>query len=85
MGSIAGLPWEIRRSSFGARMYRRMAPGVPFSQVAEDVARVGREVHAAEGGETALPSLRGLQDYVVEVRDRRGSCWRPHCAEAGAA
>jgi putative ABC transport system permease protein len=65
MGSIEGLPWDDRRSSFGTRIYARLKPGITQESAAGDVARVGREVQQREGAETALPSLKSLEDYLL--------------------
>jgi len=65
MGSIGGLPWEDRDSSFGTRIFLQVAAGTSMQLASEDVARVGREVRATEGELVATPSLRTLQEYVV--------------------
>lgn len=65
MGSISGLPWDDRGSSFGARIFARMKPGVSFAAAAADVERIGREVKDHAGTDTALPSLRSLDDYLL--------------------
>lgn len=65
MGSIPGLPWDDRSSSFGARIYARLRDGVSLGAARADVARVGREVTQLHGPDVALPSLRPLQEYLI--------------------
>ncbi|MEP7344451.1 MAG: ADOP family duplicated permease [Gemmatimonadaceae bacterium] len=65
MGSIDGLPWDDRNSSFGTRIYARMKSGVSLSTAANDVLRIGREVKESAGADTALPSIRSLPDYIL--------------------
>jgi putative ABC transport system permease protein len=65
MGSISDLPWDERDSSFGTRIYARMKPAVPLSAAGSDVLRIGREVKERAGTDTALPSIRSLEDYIL--------------------
>jgi putative ABC transport system permease protein len=71
MGSIAGLPWDDRGSSFGTRMFVRLSPGTSFELAADDVERVGAELKAENGPTTALPSLVSMTDYLVGDHDRQ--------------
>ncbi|MGQ0640859.1 MAG: FtsX-like permease family protein [Gemmatimonadaceae bacterium] len=65
MGSIPDLPFDERDSSFGTRIYARLANGVSFASAQADLARSGREIVAQNGGNSASPSLRSLQDYLI--------------------
>ena len=65
MGTIPNLPWDDRGSSFGTRAFGRLAPGVNLGAAREDLDRVGQEVRAEAGDDTALPELRTLSDYVI--------------------
>jgi putative ABC transport system permease protein len=71
MGSIEGLPWDDRVSSFGTRVFARLKPGTSFAAAAEDIERVGQAVKSENGPLTALPSLRTLPDYLLGQRDRQ--------------
>ena len=71
MGSIAGLPWDDRASSFGTRIFARLKPGASFSTAAADIERVGQAVRDENGPLTALPSLETLPDYLLGQRDRQ--------------
>lgn len=71
MGSIAGLPWNDRNSSFGTRMYGRLRDGVSLAAAAADVERVGAEVKNEFGPLTALPSVLSLSDDLLGDRDRQ--------------
>lgn len=65
MGAIPGLPWDDRNSSFGTRIYARLADGVALGAARADVERAGREVVQLHGADVALPSLRPLHEYLV--------------------
>ncbi len=65
MGSIPDLPFDARGSSFGTRIYARLADGVSFATARADLERAGREVIQQYGSNVASPSLRSLQDYLV--------------------
>lgn len=71
MGSISGLPWDDRVSSFGTRIFARLKPGTSLSTAVADIERVGRAVRDENGPLTALPSLRTLPDYLLGQRDRQ--------------
>ena len=71
MGSIAGLPWDDRVSSFGTRIFARLKPGISLSAAVEDIERVGLAVKQENGPLTALPSIRALPDYLLGERDRQ--------------
>jgi len=71
MGSIEGLPWDDRVSSFGTRIFARLKPGISFAAAANDIERVGLGVKNENGPQTALPSLRALPDYLLGDRDRQ--------------
>lgn len=65
MGAIPGLPWEDRSSSFGTRIYARLAEGVSLGSARADVERAGREVVQINGADVAVPSLRPLHEFLV--------------------
>ncbi|HJU75248.1 MAG TPA: ABC transporter permease [Gemmatimonadaceae bacterium] len=65
MGSIPDLPWDDRNSSFGTRIYARLADGVSLGAAQADVARAGREVRQQYGANVATPSVRPLQEYLI--------------------
>ena len=65
MGAIPGLPWNERDSSFGTRIYARLAPGISLGMASADLERAGREVIEQFGPDVAKPSLRPLQDYLI--------------------
>ena len=71
MGSIEGLPWDDRASSFGTRIFARLKPGTSIAAATEDIERVGEAVKTENGPLTALPSVRSLPDYLVGERDRQ--------------
>ncbi len=65
MGSLPGLPWDDRGSSFGTRIYARVVNGISLGAASADVERAGREVVQQFGPDVATPSLRALQDYLM--------------------
>ncbi|MBC7894333.1 MAG: ABC transporter permease, partial [Cytophagaceae bacterium] len=65
MGSIPGLPWDVRQASFGTRAYARLAPGTTVAMAAEDMRRVWREVQQAEGRPVPEPIVRGMHEWVT--------------------
>ena len=71
MGSIDGLPWDDRSSSFGTRIFARLKTGTSFAAAARDIERIGQDVRTENGPLTALPSLRSLPDYLLGQRDRQ--------------
>ena len=71
MGSVEGLPWDVRESSFGTRIFARLKSGTSFAAAARDIERVGQDVRLENGPLTALPSLRTLPDYLLGQRDRQ--------------
>lgn len=71
MGSIEGLPWDDRVSSFGIRIFARLKPATSFAAAADDIERVGQDVRTENGPLTAVPSLRTLSDYLLGQRDRQ--------------
>jgi putative ABC transport system permease protein len=71
MGSISGLPWDDRRSSFGTRVFARARAGLSLDAVRADVERTGREVRELNGPDTALPSVRSLGTYLLGERVRQ--------------
>jgi putative ABC transport system permease protein len=73
MGSIPDLPFSDRDSSFGTRIFARLASGVSLASAQADMARTGREVTAEHGANVATPSLRPLQDYLIG--SGRGQLW----------
>jgi len=73
MGSIPGLPFDDRESSFGTRIVARLAAGTGVETAVEDLARISASVTAEEGVETARAEIRTLRDYVVG--DLRPALW----------
>ena len=73
LGTVPGLPWDDRRSSFGLRMIARLQPGVTVEQARLDMERVGREVRELGGPDTAMPEVRSISDFFV--RDVRFQVW----------
>jgi putative ABC transport system permease protein len=71
MGSIEGLPWDDRVSSFGTRVFARLKPGTSVAAASEDLKRVGQSVRNENGSLTALPSIRALPDYLLGESDRQ--------------
>jgi putative ABC transport system permease protein len=71
MGSIEGLPWDDRASSFGTRIFARLKPGTSIAAASQDIERVGQAVKSENGPHTALPSVQTLPDYLVGERDRQ--------------
>lgn len=65
MGSIAGLPFDDRTSSFGTRIFARLADGVSLEAARLDLQRAGRAVIEEHGAEVASPELRAMRDYLV--------------------
>ncbi|MGQ0650119.1 MAG: ABC transporter permease, partial [Gemmatimonadaceae bacterium] len=65
MGSLPGLPFDDRRSSFGTRAFARLAPGTALAMAQEDMGRVWREVQQAEGRPVSEPIVRDLHEYVT--------------------
>jgi predicted permease len=65
MGSLPGLPFDDRRSSFGTRAFARLAPGVTMGMASDDMARVWREVRDAEGRPVSEPIVRELHEWVT--------------------
>ena len=73
MGSIPGLPWEDRGSSFGTRALARLAPGVTPQAAQQDLDRITANIEAQEGQAVAHPELRTLTDFYV--RDLKRQAW----------
>lgn len=73
MGSISGLPWDDRSSSFGTEIFARLKPGVSLEAAVADINRVGQEVRNENGPQTALPSVQSLPEYLLGERD--GQLW----------
>lgn len=65
MGSIPGLPWEDRGSSFGTRIVARLAPGVTAATTQADLDRATRAVVDQEGRPIATPEVRTLTAFFV--------------------
>lgn len=71
MGSLPGLPWDDRESSFGTRALALLAPGVDMDRARSDMARVHREIETAEGEPVARPEVLFLSELMLgEVRSR---------------
>ncbi|MBI2403459.1 MAG: ABC transporter permease, partial [Gemmatimonadetes bacterium] len=73
MGSIPGLPWEDRGSSFGTRALARLAPGMTPELAQRDLDRITSNIEAEEGQAIAHPELRTLSDFYV--RDLKRQAW----------
>jgi putative ABC transport system permease protein len=73
MGSIPGLPWEVRGSSFGTLMIARLAPGATPASAQQDLSRITSGVEAQVGQAIAHPELRTLTDFYV--RDLQRQAW----------
>ncbi|MBI4501724.1 MAG: ABC transporter permease [Gemmatimonadetes bacterium] len=65
MGTLPGLPWSDRRSSFGMRIVARLVPGVTLPEARSDLERVGRQVRESAGPDTALPEVRALDEFFT--------------------
>jgi len=65
MGSIPDLPFDDRESSFGTRVFARLASGTSPDAALEDLTRISASVTAEEGLEMATPEIRSLREYVV--------------------
>ncbi len=73
MGVSDGLPWEIRSSSFGARAFARLAPGVPLAAAQADLDAVVATIKEEEGPDVASPVLRPVRELFVG--DTRAQIW----------
>jgi len=73
MGSLPGLPFDDRGSSFGTRGIARLATGVTIADARADMARVHREIEADIGEPAATPLPRTMSDYYVG--DVQGQLW----------
>jgi len=71
MGSIPDLPWDVRASSFGTRIFARLKSGTSIEAAARDIEQVGLVVKQESGPLTALPSLRSLSDYLLGEADQQ--------------
>ena len=65
MGSLPGLPFDIRSSSFGAQAIARLNPGVRIEQSSDDMDRVFREMRESVGDDVAQPIVRSLHDWYA--------------------
>ena len=71
MGSIPGLPFDDRESSFGTRAVARLAPGVTMALAQEDLNRATRSVAEEIGRAMPQPEVRSLTElFVGDVRPR---------------
>jgi putative ABC transport system permease protein len=59
------LSWEDRESSFGLRLIGRLRPSVTLAAAARDLARVTREIDAAEGHPVITLRLDSLSEVLV--------------------
>jgi predicted permease len=74
MGVLAaGLPWDDRDSSFGARAVARLAPGVDIAMAQTDMDRVTGEVDHEVGKPGVTAVVRSLADLLVG--DVRRGLW----------
>ncbi len=73
MGSIPGLPWEDRQSSFGTTAIARLAPGRTPALAQQALDRITSGVEAQEGQAIAHPELRTLTDFYI--RDLKKQSW----------
>jgi putative ABC transport system permease protein len=65
MGSFPGLPWADRESSFGTRVYARLAAGSSVESATADVARINEGVTEEVGLPNASVEIRTLSEMVV--------------------
>ncbi len=65
MGSIPGLPWADRQSSFGTRVVARLAQGVTPRLAQQELDRLTSNVEAQLGQPIAHPEIRTLTDFYV--------------------
>ncbi len=71
MGSIPGLPWDDRESSFGTRAIARLAPATTPALAQQDLDRITRAIAAQVGQPIAHPELRTLTDFYVHDLQRQ--------------
>jgi putative ABC transport system permease protein len=71
MGSIPGLPWEDRGSSFGTRAIARLADGVTPQLAQQDLDRITAGIESQVGQAIAHPELRTLRDFYVRGLTRQ--------------
>lgn len=65
LGSISGLPWNDRNSGFGASAIGRLKPGATWEDARADLARIGREIQAAEGPAVGMPRPLSFKEYYL--------------------
>ncbi len=64
MGSVPGLPWTVRESSFGTRIVARLASGATVGSALQDLARINEGVTAEVGLENASVEIRTVSEMV---------------------
>jgi putative ABC transport system permease protein len=65
MGAIATLPWDDRRSSFGAQAVARLAPGETVASAQADMNRITDAIAEAEGGTGVTAEVEPLDEALV--------------------
>ncbi len=65
MGSLPGLPWTVRESSFGTRIYARLASGSTAGSAMQDIARINEGVTEEVGLENASVEVRALDEFLT--------------------
>ncbi|MDX1393518.1 MAG: ABC transporter permease [Gemmatimonadota bacterium] len=65
MGSYPDLPWTNRESSFGTRIYARLADGASIATALDDLARINLAVTEEVGLENASVEIRSLSEMVL--------------------
>lgn len=65
MGSMPGLPWTVRESSFGTRIYARLAEGASIESAMADMARINQGVTEEVGLENASVEIRTLSEMAL--------------------
>ncbi len=69
MGTIPGLPWEDRASSFGASAFARLAPGATVEAAQRDLDRIMLELAELEGRPVGTVLVRTMADsYTRDAR-----------------
>ncbi|MFV1986620.1 MAG: ABC transporter permease, partial [Gemmatimonadota bacterium] len=65
MGSIPDLPWTDRESSFGTRIYARLAAGSTIESAVQDLARINQGITEELALENASVEIRTLREAAI--------------------